>query len=144
MQSHEKMEALNEVSAGRLLHDIRFNSGSVAIRGIREGVVPDSNPLSNPDTRTFVATNSEATNCEELVVALRTSEKGEAVLSLEPLAEGVENNVPYLRAVLKVAAQECNLRRVVADPETTAISSSILERIGFHAMASGQLQLATA
>jgi hypothetical protein len=136
----EKRQALHEVRPGRLLEDIRFTSGYVVTRGLREGIVPSSSPLARSDTHLFVATNSHPGDPGEIAVALVMHTEGQAELALDARTEGAARNIHYLREVVSEAAELCQVTRIVADPGSLRLEPDVLEHIGFHALESGQVE----
>ncbi|PIZ63065.1 hypothetical protein COY17_01345 [Candidatus Saccharibacteria bacterium CG_4_10_14_0_2_um_filter_52_9] len=133
MGTQERQEVLREMVPGKLVTDIHFSAGSLAIHGLREGIVPDSSPLAAPDIRTFVATNSGTFDKDgELAILLEGIHDGEAMLGLEARVKGVDHNVHYLREVVRQSMRKCDVRLSTLDPQTASVPVEVLEQVGFH------------
>lgn len=139
MTTLQMAEALRDVEAGDRIEDMRVKFAGVAIRGLREGVVPDDSPLHTADVRTFAATNSgmPGTNVEIALALAATPEDGQISLrGLAALQPAAEHNPGYIRTAIQdsVRAIDEGVHRVVADPETLGLAPDLLANIGFHAI----------
>ncbi|HSW85316.1 MAG TPA: hypothetical protein VLF79_01715 [Candidatus Saccharimonadales bacterium] len=144
MSDPETQQALEAVVPGKLLKDIHFSAGHVIIKGLREGIVPDSSPLADPSTHVFVATNSEAAigsaNPAEVAVAIREEEDNIATIQLAPIKESAAGNVRFLREVITASMAQEDIPGVRIDRNSSVVSESILEGIGFHALSDASQQ----
>ena len=113
----------------------------MAIKGFREGVVPETSPLANPNIHTFVATNSSPSDSGEIAVALESHGDGMASLSLETRSDRAAHDVTYLRRVLQSAVEICEVRSVVTDLATTTLQSEMLKDLNFRALETGEYEL---
>lgn len=128
--------ALHDVKPGRLVRDIRISTGSVAIRGLREGVVPESSTLSGPDTHTFVITNglTDSREDKDVTIAVKDINDGEAMLAFEAQAGKGARNPAFLRTALSSSMRLYDVDTGLVDPEAVNVPRELLEDIGFHAI----------
>lgn len=139
MSGEEKLIALHQVRPGELISDIRFRAGGcVAIKGFREGVVPESSPLDSPNTRTFVATNSSPDDPGEIAAALEAHGDGTATLSLDARSDRAAHDVTYLQRFIRNIVEACPEDRITADPATVTLQPETLRSIGFQALETGE------